>query len=144
MKKSYQSFLLFIGALVFFGCTDTCETVSSYTYYKPVFMSKAELRDAIQFESSQGINQSGKIYFINDHLLINEPNKGIHIIDNANPENPQNLGFINIPGNFDLAPDHSAVPTIRHRRHHRYIPLIAATCRPDTLRRQFFQTCRDN
>ena len=103
MKKSYQSFLLFIGALVFFGCTDTCETVSSYTYYKPVFMSKAELRDAIQFESSQGINQSGKIYFINDHLLINEPNKGIHIIDNANPENPQNLGFINIPGNFDLA-----------------------------------------
>lgn len=105
MKKFYQTplILLVISAVVLGSCTDTCETVSSYTFFKPVFISKEELRKAIQFQSPQEINQSGKIYFINDHLLINEPNEGIHIINNENPETPQNLGFIKIPGNFDLA-----------------------------------------
>lgn len=104
MKKIYllPLNLIIISAVIFGSCTDTCETFSSYTYYKPVFMSKDELRSAVSFESPREINQSGKIYFINDHLLINEPNRGIHIINNENPEIPQNTGFINIPGNFDL------------------------------------------
>jgi hypothetical protein len=36
-------------------------------------------------------------------LLINEPGKGIHVINNLNPESPEMVSFINIPGNYDLA-----------------------------------------
>jgi hypothetical protein len=33
---------------------------------------------------------------------VNEEDKGIHVIDNSNPSFPQNVAFINIPGNLDL------------------------------------------
>ncbi|WP_421871173.1 LVIVD repeat-containing protein [Marinoscillum sp.] len=105
MKNYYHSSLalLLLSALILGSCTDTCETISSYTYYEPVFMNRTELRDAVELQAPREINQSGKIYFISDHLFINEPGKGIHIINNSNPESPKNIGFINIPGNFDLA-----------------------------------------
>ncbi|MBR07185.1 MAG: hypothetical protein CMP48_05815 [Rickettsiales bacterium] len=101
--KSYLPLTLLITGLLLFGCTDTCETISSYTYYEPVYMSLEDLRQSVKMEAAKEITQSGKIYFINDHILINEPNNGIHIINNEDPKNPENLGFINIPGNFDLA-----------------------------------------
>ena len=102
MKALIPTIILLLSSL-FYGCTDTCETVSSYQYYEPVFTSMEEIRQSVQMSDAKNIKQSGKIYFINDHLLINEPNEGIHIIDNTNPANPKNIGFINIPGNFDLA-----------------------------------------
>jgi hypothetical protein len=34
---------------------------------------------------------------------VNEYQKGIHVFDNTNPSDPQNLKFIEIPGNVDLA-----------------------------------------
>jgi len=49
------------------------------------------------------VRQPGKIYIYNDYLFINEPNKGIHIYNNANPNAPVNLAFLQIPGNVDLA-----------------------------------------
>jgi len=36
-------------------------------------------------------------------LFINELNTGIHIYDNSDPSNPKNIGFLNIPGNLDMA-----------------------------------------
>ncbi|MFT6882074.1 MAG: hypothetical protein ACJAVY_000869 [Marinoscillum sp.] len=85
------------------SCTDTCESTTSYKYFKPVYTSLEELRGSVSMEAPKAIDQSGKIYYINDHLLINEPNEGIHIVNNEDPTNPQNIGFISIPGNFDLA-----------------------------------------
>jgi hypothetical protein len=47
--------------------------------------------------------KTGKIYIYNDYLFINELNEGIHIYNNANPSAPVNIGFLQIPGNVDLA-----------------------------------------
>ena len=47
--------------------------------------------------------RTGKIYIYNDYLFINEPNEGIHIYNNSNPSAPVNVGFLQIPGNVDLA-----------------------------------------
>ncbi|RQO72708.1 hypothetical protein DBR40_15510 [Pedobacter sp. KBW01] len=47
--------------------------------------------------------KTGKIYIYKDLLFINEPNKGIHIYNNANPGAPVNIAFLQIPGNADLA-----------------------------------------
>ena len=108
MKKLHinSAFLCSLIAipLLFNSCADTCETVRSVVYYEPVFTSLEEIRNAVAFDNRERtINQAGKIYYINNHLLINEPNEGIHIIDNSNPQNPDHKGFINIPGNFDMA-----------------------------------------
>ncbi len=102
MKPLTLSTLLIVS-IIGFSCTDTCETISSYKYYKPVMVTMQDLRESVKLAPPQDIQQSGKIYLINDHLLINAPNEGIHIIDNHDPENPQNVAFINIPGNGDLA-----------------------------------------
>ncbi|MEO6131042.1 MAG: hypothetical protein ABIQ02_04290, partial [Saprospiraceae bacterium] len=45
----------------------------------------------------------GKIFYYKGYLLINEMHKGIHVIDNANPSSPVNIGFIDVPGSLDMA-----------------------------------------
>lgn len=93
-----------IGAFFLIGCADTCEITHSVTYYEPVYTSLKEVRSSVGFVSGEKeINTAGKIYYINNHLLINEPNEGIHFINNSDPKNPQHIGFLNIPGNFDMA-----------------------------------------
>jgi hypothetical protein len=95
------TFLLLVA--LFGGCQDTCERSYTYTLYEPVYMSFDELRSAVRTEAPQEIQQAGKIYVIGKYLLINEPNKGIHVFDNSDPAAPKNLSFINIPGNIDMA-----------------------------------------
>jgi hypothetical protein len=85
------------------SCQDECERSYTYTLYEPVYMSFDELRAAVKTEGPQDIQQAGKIYIIGKYLLINEPNKGIHVFDNSDPASPKNLSFITIPGNIDMA-----------------------------------------
>ena len=49
------------------------------------------------------INNPGKLNYKDGYLFISETKKGIHIIDNRNLSNPINIGFINLPGNYDIA-----------------------------------------
>lgn len=44
----------------------------------------------------------GKIVSFGDYLYINEVNKGIHVIDNSDPVNPQPLFFWHIIGNKEF------------------------------------------
>ncbi|ASJ76727.1 hypothetical protein IMCC3135_33415 [Granulosicoccus antarcticus IMCC3135] len=69
----------------------------------PIYMSYAELREAVRLESARAPDQLGRVYLYGDYIFLNERNKGIHVIDNGNPEAPLNVGFINIPGNTELA-----------------------------------------
>lgn len=106
MKNFNYFFLssLILLPLLFTSCTDNCEITRSVVHYEPVYTTTEELRNSVEFiEGNREINSAGKIYYINNHLLINEPNEGIHFINNADPENPQHIGFLNIPGNFDMA-----------------------------------------
>jgi hypothetical protein len=52
---------------------------------------------------AQPMRAAGKIYFKDGLMYVNEPGKGIHIINNNNPANPVPLKFLKIPGNYDLA-----------------------------------------
>lgn len=90
-------------SFLFFGCQDTCENTVTYTRYEPVYMSFENLRKSVSFEGAQPFEETGKIYLYGQYLLINEVNKGIHIIDNSDPRNPVNKSFISIPGNVDMA-----------------------------------------
>jgi hypothetical protein len=99
---------LLIAAVISFqlmlsGCTDQCTETYSFTYYEPVFTPLSEIRNSVSVGIPQPLEEVGKIYFKDGYLFVNDPGKGIHVIDNQDPSNPVKKYFINIPGNYDLS-----------------------------------------
>ena len=93
-----------MAVLTFIGCTESVTEMVTYTINEPVFMTTEAIRSSVKVTSEQRpITNVGKMCFYNDYLYISEPTKGIHIIDNKNPSNPQKVGFIELLGNADLA-----------------------------------------
>jgi hypothetical protein len=66
-------------------------------------MSYEDLREAVKKSNPQELKKPGKIYFKDNYIFINEFFKGIHVIDNNDPSKPVSKGFIDIPGNVDIA-----------------------------------------
>lgn len=97
--KYIISFFIILNALS--SCVDKYTEV--FTANSPIYMSYDDLREAVKTTSARELNNPGKIYFKDSYIFINEELKGVHIIDNRNPSNPQNIGFIEIPGNVDIA-----------------------------------------
>jgi hypothetical protein len=105
MKKRY--FLqVMVPALLLMILGSSCikdRCTQTYTYLKPVYRTTNEVRANIKSNAPVDIQRTGKIYLKNEFIFMNEPDKGIHIIDNSNPYAPKNVAFIDIPGNIDLA-----------------------------------------
>jgi hypothetical protein len=102
--KAVIFFLLTLTAGWLTSCYD--EVKSTYTYKAKiaVFLQMSDIRSQeIKIMPGKALENPGKIYIFHDFLLINEPQKGIHIIDNTNPSSPRAISFIPIPGNVDLA-----------------------------------------
>jgi hypothetical protein len=104
MKKTIITLIGIVAAVaLFWGCSDDVTTTRTYVAMEPVIMTAAEARSSFEILPPIEIAESGKIYWKDGYLFISEPNKGIHLFDNTNPENPIPLSFVNIPGNTDLA-----------------------------------------
>jgi hypothetical protein len=74
-----------------------------YEYY-PVFMNRSNLDKSVSYiDEGQALQNTGKIYYKYPYLYVNERYKGVHVIDNSNPANPVNRGFIAVPGCLDMA-----------------------------------------
>lgn len=95
--------LLFGMGLLLEGCTDKCNITQTYTYYEPVYMSYGELRSSVAYKPAETMDNPGKIYLKGNYIFVGEAGKGIHVINNADKTAPENVGFINIPGNNDMA-----------------------------------------
>lgn len=98
--------LLLAGMMVLVlpSCHD--EVTSTYTFKTviPVYLEMSTIRAKdIVVAPPQELENPGKIYIYGDYLFVNEPQKGIHILDNSNPAAPINVNFIKIDGNVDLA-----------------------------------------
>jgi hypothetical protein len=86
------------------GCIkDSCKSNFTYTYYVPVYKTGAEIRANIKSNAPRAIEKPGKLFIHGSYIFLNEVDKGVHIINNANPASPQNIAFIDIPGNMDIA-----------------------------------------
>lgn len=94
--------LLTLVSFVLQGCEDACESEISYTYLEPVYTSLEDVRSSVTVLPAEPLRTHGKIFYKDNYLFINEPNKGIHVINNSDPSNPINESFINVPGSFDL------------------------------------------
>lgn len=100
--RPFIAFLLLVMTSLA-GCTDECETTITYTVQEPIQMSRSAMIASVASLPSRPLANTGKIYS-KDHLVfVNEPYKGIHVIDNSNPAAPKTLAFINIPGNVDMS-----------------------------------------
>jgi hypothetical protein len=92
--------LILTLAIVSTSCED--EVYVKFTANSPVYMSYDSLRTGIAVKEQHILKNPGKIYFKDNMLFINELMEGIHVYDNANPEQPVYKAFLKIPGNVDM------------------------------------------
>jgi hypothetical protein len=105
MKNNITTGFIFISLLslllLFSSCLkDDCR--HTYKITVPVYAKLSALRAAVQSTTPQPINSTGKLYVDGNRIYLNEPGKGIHVIDNSQPAHPVQTAFINIPGNVDM------------------------------------------
>lgn len=100
MRHLYLLLLIFL-----FGCGPDefipSFQVESAVGMKPVYADSTNQN--ISLDAPRAIEQAGKIYSYGDLLIVGEREEGIHILDNSDPRNPENLLFVTIPGNNDFA-----------------------------------------
>ena len=101
--KSPISFVALIAAVVFLHSCVKDKLITTYTLYKPVYKSKSAVFQDIKSSAPVILQHTGKLFKYGNFIFVNELNKGVHIIDNSNPEVPVNKYFINIPGSIDMA-----------------------------------------
>ncbi len=95
--------LLLVLATLITGCMDKTVERITYTANVPVYMPFGEFRNSFRKSEPVEINKPGKIYFKDNYLFVNEYGKGIHVIDNSDPANPEQVAFYEIMGNVDMA-----------------------------------------
>lgn len=95
--------LISITAFFLKSCQDKTYEEITYRANVPIVMGFDEFRNAVKKTEARNLETPGKIYLKDNFVFVNEFQEGIHVIDNSNPEAPQILNFIEIPGNIDMA-----------------------------------------
>jgi len=94
-------FLLTILGLALGSCED--KRLQTYLANVPQYLSYDDLRSSFEVSGEQALEKPGKIYFKDNFMYINEYQRGIHVVDLSDPENPTAKAFIKIPGNVDMS-----------------------------------------
>lgn len=95
MKKLvYYSSLVFLAV----SCVKTKGEISM-TYQKAtaIYGDLDSIRSIPLLIQKQELENPKNFYIGSDYVLVSEPNKGIHIYDNTDMQNPQRLSFIQLP-----------------------------------------------
>lgn len=106
MKKNILFYFLPIVALVLNGCFGYCDDCSQNVGnepYKAVILERIAFEASVKTISNQDIVKSGKIYIKDNLMFVNDVNKGFHVYNYTNPQNPIKIGFIQILGATDLS-----------------------------------------
>ena len=82
---------------------DECDETRVFLEYEPIYVQPEEFRIDINTFPAKDMKETGKMYFYNNYILVNERYKGVHVINNEDPQNPVIEAFIHIPGNLDIA-----------------------------------------
>lgn len=101
MKKLWHLPIWILTLVAITSCEDRITEI--FTGNSPVYLSYEGLRASIQMHEAREFENPGKIYFKDHYIFIAEEMKGIHLIDNADPANPMNVSFIEIPGIADMS-----------------------------------------
>ncbi len=104
MKRTIIFFSFICLSFLLSSCVDDAanESVGEVQGLKPLYAAGDDWK-TVTVVSSREIVQLGKIYYKDNIIYVNELNRGIHIIDNTIPTNPQTIKFINVPGSKDIS-----------------------------------------
>jgi len=105
MKKVHLLALLTVMT-VFLSCNTDDVDESLYDDYlvaTPIMMSQTEFRSSVDILPPEPIQESGKIYAYKDYIFVNDKYRGVHVIDNSDPNAPKKITFIKIAGNVDVS-----------------------------------------
>lgn len=102
MKKSRLALAV---PMVFMLISFSIEPASdaSATDYTPILLHKDDLKNSILYQQPQDFENPGKIYVYQNFVFIVDTFKGVHKINNMDPENPVKEAFIHIPGIMDIS-----------------------------------------
>jgi hypothetical protein len=102
MKKIFFTAL---GCLLLFSFQSCLKDKLTHTYtiFTPIYETKEAVSLNIKSNPPREITLPGKFFVYGNYIFLNEIDKGVHIIDNADPGNPVVKAFIDIPGNLDIA-----------------------------------------
>lgn len=75
----------------------------TYSKYKPVLMDTSSFYKSVNFGPAREINSKGTIYADGTNMFVVEHDLGVHFLDNTNPANPIETGFLNVIGCRDLS-----------------------------------------
>jgi hypothetical protein len=97
--------LLWITTLAGVWLLTSFDTVSDrYREWIPYFMKRAELEKSVFVDTgTREMVNPGKIWIAGDSIYVVERYKGVHVIDNTDPANPRQAGFLVAPGCMDVA-----------------------------------------
>lgn len=107
-KRFYYYSFIFVSTWLLTACCFDCDgnhldNRSEVECEKYKFLTFDALKESVDIVEASEIIKSGKIYMYGTMLLVNEVNRGIHIIDNTDKNNPINKAFIKLWGNLDIA-----------------------------------------
>lgn len=103
LKNKGVQFIAVALLLLTGSCSDKVKDTVSYTANVPVYQPRTEFVKSVKTGTKQDLVKPGKIFLRGNYIFINELYKGIHVINNTNPASPQNVAFISVPGNVDIA-----------------------------------------
>lgn len=85
-------------------CEKSCENgVYYYNSFSVETFTLEELKSQIAVASAREYDETGKLYFYNNTLFVNESNEGVHILDVGNPSAVEKSSFLALPGNIDIS-----------------------------------------
>jgi len=103
MKKSFLIItIVILLSCIFKSCIRPVDDEPKDPF-SPTILDRTAFENSVKSLPNQPIVKSGKIYIKDNLMFINEENKGFHVYDYTNPENPLRIGFIQILGATDLA-----------------------------------------
>ncbi|MFP9099632.1 hypothetical protein ACLI09_11295 [Flavobacterium sp. RHBU_24] len=108
--KYIKHFIIALSALLLQGCwgwgysnDDDFSGPQQQQNFKAVTMKRSQLESSIALKPAKAVTDAGKIYIKNNTMYVTEVNKGFHVFNYTNPENPVAVAYIEVPGATDLA-----------------------------------------
>jgi hypothetical protein len=98
--------VLLLSLAVLATTFNSCKKYKNKEVYAnvPVYMDYTSFRNSFEYiPGGVPLEMAGNLFIHNNYILVNDMDKGIHIVDNSDPVNPWVTGFIKIIGNTQMA-----------------------------------------
>lgn len=100
-----KSYILLSSMILLLMCSFSMDN-GYYTGWgdTPILMERAVFEGAVQTMPARELEKTSRISLLGNLIYIVELHRGVHVIDNTDPKNPNvDFHFINIPGCVDMS-----------------------------------------